>query len=124
QVVPEMIRLARPGGWVEILEGDACLTSNGSVTNRVARALNNFMTSKGINPKIGKEFPRIFEKTNAFSEIKYEEKSITLGNKGGKTGKETLHCYVSGLNSSRGILAASMNVTPEHYDALLETILI
>ncbi|CAG8582169.1 5814_t:CDS:2 [Ambispora leptoticha] len=35
--IPEMIRLARPGGWVEILEG-LPVESNGSVTKRIMKA--------------------------------------------------------------------------------------
>ncbi|CAG8489827.1 7070_t:CDS:10 [Ambispora gerdemannii] len=88
KVIPEMIRLTRPDGWIEILESDAFITSDGNATQRIAMAFQNFMTPKGMNCAIGKDLPHIFENTNAFSEIKNEQKSVILGKKGGKTGQE------------------------------------
>ncbi|CAG8574613.1 9906_t:CDS:2 [Ambispora leptoticha] len=123
KVIPEMIRLARPDGWIESLECDL-ITSNGSVTKRVAKAFHVFMTSKGLNPAIGKEIPRLFENTNAFSEIRKEHKVLNLGKKHGKSAEESLKFYIGGLKSSKGFLANSMNVMPEHYDALIETVTI
>ncbi|CAG8536881.1 10678_t:CDS:2 [Ambispora leptoticha] len=121
KVIPEIIRLARPDGWIELLEGDIII-SNGSVTQRVARALHDFMKSRGLYANIGKEVPRMLERTNAFSEIRNQHKIIKLGKKHGKSSEETLRFFTSGLTSSRAGLSAWMNVIPEHYDALVETV--
>ncbi|CAG8703914.1 13736_t:CDS:2, partial [Ambispora leptoticha] len=124
KVIPELMRLVRSDGWIEISEADAILISDGTVTRRIAKAFHDFLVSKGINPSIGKEIPRIFENSNVFSEIKHQQKTIKLGKKHGESGKESLRFCVSGLNSARGTLATSMNIIPEHYDALLETMYI
>ncbi|CAG8634102.1 3760_t:CDS:2 [Ambispora leptoticha] len=124
KVIPELIRLVRSDGWIEILEADAILISDGTVTRRIAKAFHDFLVSKGINPSIGKEIPRIFENSNVFLEIKHQQKTIKLGKRHGESGEESLRFYVSGLNSARGTLANSMNIMPEHYDALLETMYI
>ncbi|CAG8736432.1 8163_t:CDS:2, partial [Ambispora leptoticha] len=121
KVIPEMIRIARPDGWVESLEADL-ITSGGSTTKRVQKFIHNFMISKGMNPIVGKEIPRIFESTNAFSEIKTQQKTINLGKKYGESSEESLKFYIRGLNSVRGFIVTSMNIMPEHYDALVETI--
>ncbi|CAG8656277.1 12787_t:CDS:2, partial [Ambispora gerdemannii] len=122
KVIPEMIRLARPGGWVELLEADAYLTSDGKATNRIAKALNKFMTAKGMNCTIGKKLQRILENTNTFSEITSNKKAVVLGKKGGESGQETLKFYTVGVGSCRGFLSTEMNIMPEHFDALMETI--
>ncbi|CAG8520655.1 8535_t:CDS:2 [Ambispora gerdemannii] len=122
KVIPEMTRLTRPDGWVEMLEADTYLTSDGNATIRIAKALQNYMIPKGMNCTIGKEIPRLLENTNAYSEIRNQSKAIVLGKKGGKSGQETLNFYTVGLSSIRGILSASMNIMIEHYDALIETI--
>ncbi|CAG8620839.1 612_t:CDS:2, partial [Ambispora leptoticha] len=88
---------------------------------RLTRPVQNFMLSKGLNNKIGEVLPSILESTNAFSEIKNQKKSITLGKRGGKNGVETLKFTVRGLSSARGWLSTLVNLTPEHFDALLET---
>ncbi|CAG8601615.1 8776_t:CDS:2 [Ambispora leptoticha] len=121
KVIPEMIRLARPDGWIEVIEADI-FTSDGSVTMRVAKAIHDFMISKGLNPIIGKEIPRIFKNTNAFLEIRDQLKIVDFGKKHGKSAEETLKFYIGGLKSSKGFLANSMNVMPEHFDALIETV--
>ncbi|CAG8584388.1 7416_t:CDS:2 [Ambispora leptoticha] len=121
QVIPEMIRLTRPGGWIEILEADPG-TSEGTATKRLIKAVNDFMVSKGSNLTIGKEIPRILETTNAFSEIKNQHKIVNLGKKHGKSAEESLKFYVRGLSSVKGFIATSMNIMPEHYDALVETV--
>ncbi|CAG8440854.1 11563_t:CDS:2 [Ambispora gerdemannii] len=120
KVIPEMTRLTRPNGWVEMLESDNFI-SDGNATNRISKALQNFFTSKGMNCRIGEEIPCLLENTNAFSEIKNKKKTIILGKKGGKSGEETLKFCTAGLSSCRIFLSANMNIMPEHYDALVET---
>ncbi|CAG8561732.1 5805_t:CDS:2 [Ambispora gerdemannii] len=120
RVIPEMTRLTRPDGWVELLESDGYFISDGNATNRISKAFQNFLTSKGMNCKIGEEIPRLLENTNAFSEIKNKKKVIVLGKKGGKAGQETLRFCTVGINSCRIILSADMNIMPEHFDALVE----
>ncbi|CAG8552778.1 9918_t:CDS:2, partial [Ambispora leptoticha] len=121
KVIPELIRLARPDGWIELLEADV-LTSNGTVTKRIVKALHDFMKSKGLQPKIGNELLRMLEQTNAFSEIRNQHKIVNFGKKHGKSAEESLRFYTSGLLSAKAYLAAWMNVIPEHYDALIETV--
>ncbi|CAG8437519.1 4419_t:CDS:2 [Ambispora gerdemannii] len=66
-VIPEIIRLTRPDGWVELLERDTFIISDGNATTRIAKAFKDFMRSRGMNSIIGK--------------------------KGGKTGQERIGQY-------------------------------
>ncbi|CAG8545617.1 8073_t:CDS:2 [Ambispora leptoticha] len=105
--IPEMIRLTRPDGWIEILEADPG-TSDGAITKRLIKA----------------QIPRILENINAFSEIRNQHKIINIGKKYGKSSEESLKFYARGLSSIKGFIATSMNIMPEHYDALVETVYI
>ncbi|CAG8618695.1 11_t:CDS:2 [Ambispora gerdemannii] len=122
KAIPEITRLTRPDGWVEIVEGSVYLISDGNATKRISEAAQNFLKSKGMNITIGEDIPRLLENTNAFSEIKYKKKAVVLGKKGGKSGEETLRFYIAGFGSVRIVLSSNMNLMPEHYDALVETI--
>ncbi|CAG8580984.1 11175_t:CDS:2 [Ambispora leptoticha] len=82
KVIPEMIRLAQPDGRIEILEADC--------------------GESGMNPMIGKEIPHSFENTNAFSEIKTQQKTINLSKKYGESSED--------------------DIVPESHDALVETV--
>ncbi|CAG8582729.1 10834_t:CDS:2 [Ambispora gerdemannii] len=121
-VIPEMTRLTRPDGWVEILEVAGYLVSDGNATNRISEAFRNFYTSRGMNFDIWKEIPHLLENTNAFSEIRKETKAIVLGKKGGIPGQETLRYCTVGLRACRSFLSADMDIMPEHYDSLVEVI--
>ncbi|CAG8685036.1 10477_t:CDS:2, partial [Ambispora gerdemannii] len=122
KVIPEITRLTRPDGWVELVESDSYYTSDGNVANRLSKALQDFMTLKGMDCDIGKEIPRILGNTNAFSEIKNKKQAVVLGKKGGKSGEETLRFCTAALRSFRSFFPANMNIMPEHYDALVETL--
>ncbi|CAG8474854.1 10849_t:CDS:2 [Ambispora leptoticha] len=121
KVIPELLRITKPGGWIEIVEGGN-LKSKGNATQRVAQGIDHYFKSKGMNSQIGEAIPHFLENTNAFSEIKNEKKCVTLGKKGGNIGQETLKFYRKVFSSVRIFLSSSMNITPEHYDALVETI--
>ncbi|CAG8539533.1 1610_t:CDS:2 [Ambispora gerdemannii] len=122
KVIPECLRLTRPGGWIEFVESDAILMSDGNATQRIANAIQSFMSSKGLNHKIGEDIPRLLEITDAFTEIRNKKKPVTLGKKGGRPGQETLIFLTRGMNTIRVWLSGAMNIMPEHYDALVEAI--
>ncbi|CAG8685327.1 5036_t:CDS:2, partial [Ambispora gerdemannii] len=88
KAIPELLRITKPGGWIEIEEGDAAITSNGNSTQRIANAIKNYFKSKDLNWKIGESIPLLFEKTNAFSEIINKKRTSAFGKKGGITGQE------------------------------------
>ncbi|CAG8648849.1 8634_t:CDS:2 [Ambispora leptoticha] len=122
QVIPELLRITKPGGWIEIVEADI-IVSTGKVTQRLMNGVRECFKSKGLNIQVGESIiPQIIENTNAFSEIKKKKKSIPLGKKGGKSGQETLKFYTRAYDSARMLLSSSMNITPEHFDALVETV--
>ncbi|CAG8562892.1 12843_t:CDS:2 [Ambispora leptoticha] len=122
KVIPELIRLGRPGGWIEFVESDPYLSSDGESTQRICNAFRDFLTSKGLNIQLSDDLPLLLENTNKFSEVRKERKRIILGRRGGKAGEETLKFLTKGMESGRIWLSASMNITPEHYDLLNEAI--
>ncbi|CAG8572823.1 9606_t:CDS:2 [Ambispora leptoticha] len=122
-VIPELLRITKSGGWIEFAEADS-LTSTGKATQRIMNGLKGYYESKGLNCNLKEYIHQLLKSTNAFSEIRTEQKSITLGKKGGKSGQETLKFYMRGLSTSRNIMSSFMNITPEHFDALAETVFI
>ncbi|KAG9296120.1 hypothetical protein G9A89_011973 [Geosiphon pyriformis] len=119
-VIQELLRVTRPGGWIEFIETDAEWPSEGDVTQRIGKSLVDMMRSIGLNPNIGQELPAIFESTNGFSEIKKKAITIRLGEKGGKIGQESLRFVVNGLRSGAPFLRDYMNISAEHYNAFVE----
>ncbi|KAG9289905.1 hypothetical protein G9A89_010211 [Geosiphon pyriformis] len=120
QVIQELLRVTRPGGWIESVETDTEWPSEGDATQRLGKSLSEMLRSKGLNPKIGQELPEIFEKTGGFSEIRNKSITIRLGEKGGKVGEESLRFAVNGLRSGGPFVREFMNISTEHYNALVE----
>ncbi|CAG8592962.1 8161_t:CDS:2, partial [Ambispora gerdemannii] len=123
KVIPELVRLTRPGGWIEIVEAEANLTSDGDSSKRFVNAFRDFMVSKEMNIEI-EYIPSFLENTGEFSEIRKEKKLVTLGKKGGAAGEATLNFFLKGIRHFRVWLPALMDISPEHYDLLVDEILI
>ncbi|CAG8506411.1 1610_t:CDS:2 [Ambispora leptoticha] len=118
KVIPEMIRITKSGGWIEFTEAYV-FTSTGNATRLI-----DYFKSKDLHFQTDKSLSQFLKNTNAFSEIKSEIKTITMGQRGGKSGQESIKFYVRGISTARTVFASFMNITPEHFDALLETVFI
>ncbi|CAG8622997.1 13841_t:CDS:2, partial [Ambispora leptoticha] len=90
KVIPELLRITKPGGWIETVEGDVIIhvNSNNNAVRRIAIGMENYFKSRGMNHQIGEFIPQLLENTNAFSEIRKEKKVVTLSKKGGNTAQE------------------------------------
>ncbi|CAG8569918.1 2531_t:CDS:2 [Ambispora gerdemannii] len=122
KVIPEFLRIVKSDGWIEMVETDNNMVSNGKATQRIANAIKKLYKEKGLNYQMGESLPNLLKNTDSFSEIRNEKKSITFGRKGGSIGQETLKFYTRIFSSVRIFMSISMNVTPEHYDALIEAV--
>ncbi|KAG9288824.1 hypothetical protein G9A89_001148 [Geosiphon pyriformis] len=122
QVIQELARVTRPGGWIELTEADITSPSDGEVTQRLNEAVTNFMKSKGMNPCIGEDLRKIVENTGMLTNIKSERLKIPIGKPGGQIGEESLIFLMRAWASSKAPLRAYMNITPEHFDAFVETL--
>ncbi|CAG8486752.1 2145_t:CDS:2 [Ambispora leptoticha] len=119
KVIPELIRITKSGGWIEFMECENVRT-NGVAMKRISNGMKKFFEEKDMDCISNGHLPHLLEETNAFSEIRNEKKSITLGKKGGYAGQETLKFYMSGIKSARILMSSYMDIMPEHYDALVE----
>ncbi|CAG8503399.1 11491_t:CDS:2 [Ambispora gerdemannii] len=124
QIIPEMIRVMKPGGWIEFTEGDCYQSKDGIVTKRLAAGIRKFLKFRGINGLIARELPGICRKTGQFGQVFYDSRTIRLGLQGGEIGEIALRIIYEGMKGGRIPIAAYLNIMPEHYDALTETMLI
>ncbi|CAG8565540.1 22_t:CDS:2 [Ambispora leptoticha] len=122
-IIPELIRVMKPGGWIEFTEGDNYRSEAGRVTNRLATGIVKFLRYRGINENIGGEFPQICEGTGQFCQISHDAQTIRLGRQGGEIGQIALRIIHEGMKGGRIPIAEYLNMMPEHYDALTETML-
>ncbi|CAG8494640.1 8735_t:CDS:2 [Ambispora leptoticha] len=120
KVIPELLRITKSGGWIEFTEAEL-IRSNGTNMQRIVKGMKKFFEEKDLVCVMKGSLSHLLEDTNAFSEIRNEQKTITLGKKGDYIGQETLKFYMRAITSGRIILSSFMDVMPEHFDALAET---
>ncbi|KAG9307571.1 hypothetical protein G9A89_023136 [Geosiphon pyriformis] len=116
--IKELIRVTKPGGWIEIVEFDVQHYSDGPSTRRLTNALNQHLKSKGYNGQISEKIPNFLKQTGQVNAIKKHEKSIPLGHWAGRVGDLAIE-NLSVLFRETQELSQSMGLTTQEYEELI-----
>ncbi|GBC25969.2 uncharacterized protein OCT59_020282 [Rhizophagus irregularis] len=85
-IISEMIRVTKPGGYVEILDIYFTLRGAGPILSKIYEAHNTSCLQRGVDMKIIPNLDKIIQ-SNQNTQIVYrDEKSYILGPNGGKVG--------------------------------------
>lgn len=91
EVIKEIVRVTKPGGWVEFLEYDYFVHNEGPISQRINASTISFFLSQGLIPNISKHLPEILQSTEQLMDIHCEIKSVPIGNWGGTLGSVVCH---------------------------------
>ncbi|CAG8454575.1 9617_t:CDS:2 [Paraglomus brasilianum] len=120
-IVKELVRVAKPGGWIEIVEFDYPHYSAGPKTRKFTKAAMEFLASKGFNGLLSLKLPSFLKATDQVDEIRKHDKSIALGKWAGKVGEFAIQDMALLVTELRGELSSFMNISEAEYDQLLES---
>ncbi len=115
-VVGELLRVTRPGGWVELVE--AIPATGGPAMNQLREWLVGSGLPRGVDIRTTHQIGQYLQSAGA-QHVVYRELNVPLGHIGGRVGQmmETnyysLHVAIRGLIIERGI------ATPEMFDATM-----
>ncbi|CAJ0644776.1 3066_t:CDS:2 [Entrophospora sp. SA101] len=88
KVIPELVRVTRQGGYIELMESDIQYSNEGPIAQRLTDALLPFMKSKGVIAPINTYvLQSLLSNTQLAKDIKTEEKSCFLGKWAGELGE-------------------------------------
>ncbi|CAG8510397.1 646_t:CDS:2 [Ambispora leptoticha] len=118
-LIPELVRVTKPNGWIELLEFDIQHFSDGPTTRRLTNALMRHLQSNGYNGQISDKLPQYLKKTQQIDVVNQYDKAITLGRWAGKVGELAID-DISRLFSDNKELSRSMGITDEEYQKLIE----
>ncbi|CAG8688087.1 10574_t:CDS:2, partial [Ambispora gerdemannii] len=118
-LIPELIRVTKPNGWIELLEFDVQHFSDGPTTRRLTNALMKHLRSNGYNGQISDNLPQYLKKTQQTDVIKQHDKAIALGRWANKVGELAID-DISRLFSDNKELPRTMGITDEEYQKLIE----
>ncbi|RGB30522.1 S-adenosyl-L-methionine-dependent methyltransferase [Rhizophagus diaphanus] len=120
KVIKELIRVCKPGGWIEIMEGDLVFNPEGPAGKRLMDAYRSTLESKQINPKIINHLQSILSSTQTLSCLTTKEKSGPIGTWAGRIGELSYQNFSQTLRALKPVLCKLMECTDEEYDELME----
>ncbi|CAG8636340.1 4234_t:CDS:2 [Acaulospora morrowiae] len=116
-VINELIRVVKPGGWIEIMERDPWWTGAGTATNKINRVVvEELQTNHNINAHISPYLQRYMSETHKLSEICHLEKKIAVGAWGGNLGNVCLENYRWFFKNIRGSIES---IKDKEFNAML-----
>jgi ubiquinone/menaquinone biosynthesis C-methylase UbiE len=117
-VANELMRVTRPGGWVEWLEGDIFTKQPGTACERLNQLANEAAARRGVDPsyvyRIGE-----FLHNAGLSNIQTRDIILPAGGRMGRIGQMSVTDYLAVISGMRGPLIAMGVTTPQEFDHLM-----
>ncbi|CAG8515575.1 2840_t:CDS:2 [Ambispora leptoticha] len=123
QVIKELTRVTKPGGWLECVEAEVGFIGDGVATRKISDAVKLLYENDGMISNPGKELLRLFHE-NGLENIQHQEKDIILGKKAGKFGEAALENNIERLRTLKPFLKPLLApdiTTDSQYDNLINT---
>ncbi|RIA88681.1 S-adenosyl-L-methionine-dependent methyltransferase [Glomus cerebriforme] len=120
-VMDELLRVLKPGGYLELEEGDAESYNRSPSFDRLVRSLSTQFVSRNMDPIMSSKFREIMEATGSLTNIENKEITIPIGSWGGKLGTIMSEIVIRLFDEVRGKLIPAMNIRPREYDRILES---
>ncbi|CAJ0834343.1 21559_t:CDS:2 [Entrophospora sp. SA101] len=80
----KLIRITKPGGWIEIMDIDPFPYDAGPILNCFLESMSELLLSKGINRKIVFDIPLLFNQKSELITVHSQERPNPIGSWGGK----------------------------------------
>ncbi|RIA91283.1 S-adenosyl-L-methionine-dependent methyltransferase [Glomus cerebriforme] len=123
-VIHELYRVTKPGGWIELMEPEIFSPKKGEAPNyhKFSRALIDFLAALGINGFISSQLENILKGTKLFKNIQREEHSTPIGQWGGRLGELMCDDIIECGEACKPALSQFMGISHEEFDFMLENL--
>ncbi|CAG8533589.1 10001_t:CDS:2 [Paraglomus brasilianum] len=122
-IMKELVRVTKTDGWIELIEMDGIICGGGRATKSLSSAMKNYLQSKNMYSAIGPHLQNLLLNTGGLTDIDHLSVDIPIGKKNGRYAELALLDFASKMNSLKSTLLTQMDITNEHYDALIETLI-
>lgn len=117
-VANELIRVTRPGGWVEWLEGGISTQNPGPACERLNQFANEAAARRGIDPsyvfRIGE-----FLREAGLANVQTNDVILPAGARAGRIGQMSVTDYLAVISGMKGPLVAMGVTTLQEFDYVL-----
>jgi ubiquinone/menaquinone biosynthesis C-methylase UbiE len=118
-VVQDLVRVTRPGRWIELVDPDLTFNNQGPMTARVLHWIAEASMLRGIDMTIGKKLGPFLQGAGLIN-VKTQRFAIPLGEWGGRVGSMLATDFYEAAKTLKPLVTAGAKVTPDEYDRSLE----
>ncbi|RGB25677.1 S-adenosyl-L-methionine-dependent methyltransferase [Rhizophagus diaphanus] len=119
-VIPELIRVLKPGGYLEIAEADIEWYNASPLTKTLISAAHNVMRQRGIDPFIINRIREIMDNTGMFQEIYHKTADSQIGKWEKTKGERVLKSCVGLFTGIRVPLCRILQISDETFDSYIK----
>ncbi|KAI8391346.1 uncharacterized protein BYT42DRAFT_556542 [Radiomyces spectabilis] len=119
-LIAELVRVLKPGGWIELVEGDTELHRAGPMTRQHHERLIELVESRCLDPNAGRRLGERLRNHGGLSNIATTFISCPGGLWAGKLGQLTLQSWKAYNSALRPQICLSEGITTEQYDERLQ----
>ncbi|KAG2182283.1 hypothetical protein INT43_007210 [Umbelopsis isabellina] len=121
-VVPEMVRVLKPGGWIEFAEGETNIQDAGPKMSTWLMRLNVTLQSRALYSRVGPQLGTCLQTHEQIHNVHASFRSIPLGWLG-KVGDIALEALARLFESLRPKMCEDWDMEPFKYDLLTRSAL-
>ncbi|GES97732.1 S-adenosyl-L-methionine-dependent methyltransferase [Rhizophagus clarus] len=120
-IISEMIRVTKPGGYIEFLEICCKLDGAGPVLSKIYEAHVSSCLERGVNMKIISNLDKIIKSNQNTPIVNKDEKFYVLGPNGGKIGMVKQDIYIGFHDNEVAMenLSSVLRVSKEEYKIMI-----
>ncbi|CAG8501612.1 24_t:CDS:2 [Racocetra persica] len=115
--IPELIRVTKPGGYVEIMEWETKIHNQGPITERLMDA---HIRSHDVDDRIPEKMCSYLQDSGKLKNINHDYRDSPIGKHGGRVGKLALDNSIAAFKFCEAKLSVEFGMTSEEYNAHFE----
>ncbi|KAG9302569.1 hypothetical protein G9A89_007273 [Geosiphon pyriformis] len=119
-VLREMVRVIKPGGYLEIAELDFNYKNVGPMTKKLMAACWTNLESKGVKCSVLPYLDGYLKDISSIPDLKWEDKPVPIGSWGGNLGESVLKSHTFVFRSLASTLAPRLEISLTDYEKLLD----
>jgi SAM-dependent methyltransferase len=117
-VVGDLVRVTRPGGWVELLEGGDVFLNAGPAAQRFLAWWREASRTRGFDASLMERLGRLLLDTRLRG-VQMRTLQVPVGKWGGHTGALLEKNMLAGFPALKPLLCTQLSLSPQEFDATL-----
>lgn len=118
QVVAELTRVTRPGGWLELVEVSGRFDSPGPQTLEFMEAGNRLSVALGFRPDMMEQLDHLLLGAG-IAEVETQILPVPVGEWGGRIGQSLMKNMLTGYSAMKPAYCQQLGMRPEKFDQYL-----